>query len=516
MQKTNKYTLIYFLVLVGVIILAARFPLTNDESYYIEFAKYPQLSYIDAPPFVAYLNLIQIHIFHLHSALAMRILVLITHLIATLILLDVVRNNLDKNNPSYHKTLLAAFLMCYITPVFAIFGLLVLPDSGLILSLSILIWGCDKTLRSKQITWINTLIFALGFGIGLLSKYHILPLGAGIALGLLIDLGKFRLSNLIKLIIAGLIGIIIASPLFIWNYQNHYASFLFQLQHGFSSDHWQIASCITFIVGAILYLTPWFSYYLFRYGLVHRIKYHLLLPFILLATILIISSLRNNILPHWIAPALWMVIPTTMLNLSNLNRLNRWYKITASLWVILIMLLITPGGAMNIKKISMLFNPDASGLADLLLWQELPKLLDNNLTLNQIQTKLQSIPNFDNNCSQKHMIYASTVWYWVSQTEYYQVFGSQNVLNLDLRASNFFLWRDNLANYANCGVIVIGDGGLTNPQQLAKLMDIITVIPIKSLGDYKNINLIAVGGIFKNQADLDNLQQQLINTTRYY
>ncbi len=105
----NKHWVIYTGVFIASLIIAAQFPITNDESYYIAFSKNLQLSYVDAPPFVSYLNIIQVT-FGLVSPLYERSLVIVLHLLATLFLLAIVRNHCI-NDEHLATKLLITFLI---------------------------------------------------------------------------------------------------------------------------------------------------------------------------------------------------------------------------------------------------------------------------------------------------------------------------------------------------------------------------------------------------------------------
>ncbi|MCC2645393.1 MAG: phospholipid carrier-dependent glycosyltransferase, partial [Burkholderiales bacterium] len=299
------------------------------------------MSYVDAPPFVAYLNIVQAKL-GIFQPLINRLLVVILHLIATIFLILIVKNNHviipSNNRDNLSDKLLITFLLAYIIPIFGLYGIFILPDSGLILGLSLMLWVSDHILREGYISIKNSLLLGIGLGIGLLSKYHILPLGGGMLLGLYLDLAcrnsnQYSLRPLAMLIISVLLGLVIAAPLFIWNYTNHYASFIFQLQHGFNSNSWQLISMVGFIFGAILYLTPWFAYMLFKYGVLKERRYYILIPVFCLCLILLISSLRKNILPHWLSPAFWLLIPYTVINSKSFAALKSMCKYTSIIWL---------------------------------------------------------------------------------------------------------------------------------------------------------------------------------------
>ncbi|MCC2645300.1 MAG: phospholipid carrier-dependent glycosyltransferase, partial [Burkholderiales bacterium] len=180
---------------------------------------------------------------------------------------------------------------------------------------------------------------------------------------------------------------------------------------------------------------------------------------------------------------------------------------TSIIWLVLLFILLIPGGLSNIKKVTKIFNPDTSGLADLLLWQELPQLFSQNMML---QNSLTILPK----CNATYKLIGTTRWYWTAQLEYQKVFAANyKILNLDLQSSNFYTWRDNLANFANCPVLVISDRN--NLSELSRLINIHKSYKIQGIGDYKSINLMVVEGIFKNTDMITFLQQNSLKHPHY-
>ncbi len=517
--RVNKNWVIYAGILIGSIIIASLFPITNDESYYIAFSKHLQLSYVDAPPFVAYLNVIQVKL-GLTSPLYTRALVIALHLLSTLFLLAIVRNHCTYDDDLASKILIT-FLLAYLIPIFGLFGIFILPDCGLILSLSILLWAADTIIRTNNLRWKDAVILGIGLGVGLLAKYHILPLGGGILLGLFIELSlrsKFSWYNVTKLLFSVSIALLCALPLFIWNVEYHFASFRFQLEHGFSSTHWQLSSLLLFILGSIVYLTPWFSFILLKRGLFLKKHWYLFIPVGSLLIILLASSLRKNVLPHWISPAFWLLIPYSVIyskrKLGQLNSLMTLCKMTALIWVGLIGVLLLPGGLMNIKQVSLMFNSDARVFKDLLLWQELPNLLKKNISINHtIDNALQQKQN--PRCSTKKPIIATLRWFWAAQLEYHGLFPGTKIINLDQHSSNFYLWRDRWSDYAYCNILVIGEAHNRNVSTLAKIISIRHQYTSHGLGDYRSLNVQLIDATLKDSTTLQKVQSTLISHPHY-
>ncbi|HLX54656.1 MAG TPA: hypothetical protein VKR58_11975, partial [Aquella sp.] len=98
--------------------------------------------------------------------------------------------------------------------------------------------------------------------------------------------------------------------------------------------------------------------------------------------------------------------------------------------------------------------------------------------------------------------------------EYNRVFDTNyKILNLDLQSSNFYTWRDNLADFANCPVLVISDRH--NLSDLANLINIQNSYTIHGIGDYKSLNLMIIEGIFKDAEVIKSFQQTLLKTPHY-
>jgi hypothetical protein len=515
----KKNWIIYISVFIASLIIAANFPITNDESYYIAFAKHLQLSYVDAPPFVSYLNMIQVKL-GLLSPLYARSFVMLLHLISTLFLLAIVKNHCA-NDEDLATKLMVTFLIAYIVPIFGLFGVFILPDCGLILALSILLWVADNVIRTNNLTWMNSFILGLGLGIGLLSKYHILPLGGGIVIGIILELwlrSKFSWTHLAKLFVSVFIGLVCALPLFIWNFEHHFASFVFQLQHGFSSDRWRLATMFAFILGSVFYLTPSFTFVLLKRGLFVKKYWYLLLPIGSLLTILLASSLRKSVLPHWISPAFWLLIPYAVIYCApksgQLKSLMKLCKYTALIWVMLIVILLIPGGLMNIKQLSTLIYPDTKVFKDLLLWEELSDLMRKNPML--ARTMDITMHRTQNpKCATKKPIIGTFRWFWASQLEYHAIFPGAQILNLDQNSSNFYLWRDNWSDYANCNILLIGGENKAISTVLSNIMTINDEYVVYGLGDYRSLNLQVISARFKDSGVLQQVQHTLASHPHY-
>ena len=516
-MQLSKNGLIYAAIFIAVIIIAAKFPMMNDEAYYIAFSKNLQASYVDHPPFVSYLNIAQTML-GLNSPLYARSLVIVLHLISTFFLMGIVYNHCI-NDKYLAKKLLLTFLIAYLVPVFGFFSIFILPDTGLILSLSLLLWVADKVITAHYLSVRNAVELGIGLGIGLLSKYHILLLGGGIVGGIFLDLtlcSGFKWSNVFKLLLSVLIGLMIALPVFIWNINNHFASFVFQLQHGLSANQWHLKGCFVFILLSAVYLTPWFTFKFLKHGLFGKLRAYLIIPVLSLFIILLISSMRNHVLPQWISPAFWLLIPYSVIycGQSGLKSLMTGCKYTALIWVPLVIALSLPGGMWNLKPFIQWVHGNTPNSWITLFWEELPKLVQEDVILAPlITTELHQARR--EGCKEKRPIIGVFKRIWAAQLEYHQVFPGAKILNLEQNSSHFYLWRDQWADYANCNILFFAEGTDDLVPELVNVLTIKHQYSLNGIGDYPALHLQVFSGTLNDRDTIQALQSHLLAHPHY-
>ncbi len=515
--QLKKNGLIYMVTLIAIMIIAAKFPMMNDETYYIAFSKNLQTSYVDHPPFVSYLNIAQTML-GLHSPLIERSLVIVLHLLSTCFLMAIVYHHCAKDSDLAIKLRLT-FLIAYLVPIFGFFSIFILPDTGLIFSLSLLLWVADRVISNHHLSFRNAVELGIGLGIGLLSKYHILPLGGGILCGLFLDLlihSKFRWSDVMKMLMSVLIGLMIASPMFIWNINNHFASFVFQLQHGLNAKQWHWKDSLVFIVVSTLYLTPWFTFKFLKQGLWTKRHAYLIIPVCSLSLIFLISSLRTHVLPQWISPAFWLLIPYTVIycGQAGVGSLITWCKYTALIWIPLVIALSFPGGMWNLKPFIQWIHGNTPNSWCTLFWEELPVLVQQDAILAPlIGTALHQNP--PPGCVEKKPIIGTFKRIWASQLEYHQVFPGAKILNLEQNSSNFYLWRDQWADYAHCNILFIAESTDDLAPVLANILTVKHQYRLQGIGDYPALHLQVLTGTLNDKNTLENLQKNLLIAPHY-
>lgn len=200
--------------------LAAWYPLFADEMYYRMWAQFPSLSYFDHPPFVAWLLKVGLPLDFLGSAIRWP-LVIFGHL-SLLIWIFILRDLLNA------RQLITFVLLFSLAPLTGLGSIIATPDVPLLVFWSLSVLALKESLRTGSWAW----FFALGLsaGFGFVSKYHmalLLPL----VLALFV-LERRPKSDYLKLSFAVMIAGVAAWPVLLWNFQNDWISFRFQLSRG--------------------------------------------------------------------------------------------------------------------------------------------------------------------------------------------------------------------------------------------------------------------------------------------
>ena len=198
------------------LIIAGHTGLVDDEAYYRMWSLAPALSYLDHPPMVAW-------VIGAGRALAGDT-ALGVRLLAPLIVLAGAAVLWRTAALLYGRTIArrAVWLMLAM-PLLAVGGIIVTPDLPSVLFAGLVLWSLAELDRSQNPKW--WLAIGLFAGLGLLSKYTNLFLGASIVLWLLSTPDTRKWFRAPELWIGGLIAAVVASPVVIWNAEHGWASF---------------------------------------------------------------------------------------------------------------------------------------------------------------------------------------------------------------------------------------------------------------------------------------------------
>ena len=198
---------------------AGALELLPEEAYYWSYAQHLDLSYLDHPPLVAWLISAGTKLVG-HSEWSVRLGAIACSVITATCCGALTVRWFGRTAGAAAVALLSA------TPFGFASGVLMTPDAPLAAAWAgalLALWYALVELRPRAWPWVGACL-----GVGLLAKYTIALLGVGALLFLLADRrarGELRRSGPY---LAGLVALALFSPVLIWNYQNDWASFLFQ------------------------------------------------------------------------------------------------------------------------------------------------------------------------------------------------------------------------------------------------------------------------------------------------
>jgi hypothetical protein len=231
------------------IILAIWFGLGIDESYMVAAGRHLQLSYFDHPPLSWWLAWGGAHLFGSESALAVRSPFIALFALSSWLL--------------YRLTALlfsprAGFFAVVLANLAPVLGFTtaswVLPDGPLDCALLGFSLCLARAIQMRASGW--WLAAGVCAGLALLSKYSaILTLG-GAGVFLLTQPAQRRWLARPQPWLAALVGLLIFSPVMVWNFQHGWASFAFQGSRA-TGLRWQPFAPLTTLAGEALFLLPW-------------------------------------------------------------------------------------------------------------------------------------------------------------------------------------------------------------------------------------------------------------------
>lgn len=216
-RTANSILLAAVLALTAIrLALAGAIGLVDDEAYYRIWSLGPSLSYLDHPPMVAW-------IIGAGRALAGDTYLGI-RLLAPFILAAGAAVLWRTAYLLYGQEIArAAVWIMLAMPLLAVGGIIVTPDLPSVLFAGLVVWALAELDRSQNAKW--WLAIGLFAGLGFLSKYTNLFLGGTILVWLMAAPNNRKWFRAPELWIGGIIAAAVASPVFIWNAQHHWASF---------------------------------------------------------------------------------------------------------------------------------------------------------------------------------------------------------------------------------------------------------------------------------------------------
>lgn len=195
--------------------LASALGLTDDEAYYRLWALAPAMSYFDHPPMVGWMIAAGRWIAG-DSPLGIRLAAVLVSLLGPFVLW---RTATILFGPGVGRR---AVWIALAMPLMAVGGVIITPDTASVLFWGLAAWALAELHVSRNATW--WLVVGLFAGLGLVSKYSNLFVGASILLWLALVPANRSWFRSWQLWAGGAIACLLALPVLVWNAQHDWAS----------------------------------------------------------------------------------------------------------------------------------------------------------------------------------------------------------------------------------------------------------------------------------------------------
>ncbi len=143
--------------------------------------------------------------------------------------------------------------LALLNPLLGVGSIVATPDVPLVLFWSISYYFFIQVIERR--TAISYALLGVFLGLGFCSKYHIVLF---VLCGLVYLIWSKEYKRLVaaKVPLTIFFGLLFCAPVILWNYQNDWVSFTFQLKHGFGKTYYDWTWTGGFIASQILILNP--------------------------------------------------------------------------------------------------------------------------------------------------------------------------------------------------------------------------------------------------------------------
>jgi 4-amino-4-deoxy-L-arabinose transferase-like glycosyltransferase len=248
--------LFLFLFLTLKLILAAFFPVFGDEAYYYIWSLHPQLSYFDHPPMVSWIISWTHKFLPAGHPLTLRFGFVFLSYLTSLVWLKILN---EKNFSLSAKFWF--FILIFLNPLLGIGSIVATPDVPLVFFWSLSYLYFLKIINNKSIS--DYAFLGIFLGLGFCSKYHIVIFVLSGLIYLALS-KKYRLLRAQGVVLTVLFGAFFSLPVIIWNMQNEWSSFLFQINHGFGDFGFSWTWPIGYVLAQFIIINPLYAIELFK------------------------------------------------------------------------------------------------------------------------------------------------------------------------------------------------------------------------------------------------------------
>jgi 4-amino-4-deoxy-L-arabinose transferase-like glycosyltransferase len=420
MLKENKkiFLLIGFFTLIRLAV-SPFFGLGVDEAHYVLYAKFLDWSYVDHPPLVGWVHAPFFYLLGTNEFLARLPAILLFAATSYCAYLFVLRVTQSTNMS------LLAVLALNCSFILNVMGLMLLPDSLLLLFVFFLIFIAEKIARQKKP--LDFILLGILVGLMGLTKYTSILLVPPLIVFFLLK-RRYDIIFSPYMFLAAIVALIMITPVIYWNINHDFISFRYQGSHIFGSLATSFKNFIESLAAQVGAYSP-FLFIIAFYGFFRVLRSgndYLRLSVLFGATIIVfflITSLSERTLPHWpgIFYVLFIPIGSYTLYLSK-EKWKRYYLyFSIGLSLVLMLFAYTEVAGKFFKY------PDyKSPFRDIYGFQQIAGQADIILK---------------NDKTAAHKAIAVSNWTMGSRTMYYSLPYKNEVFVIDYRKDQFDVWE---------------------------------------------------------------------------
>lgn len=302
-------------------VLGALLGLSVDEAHYLLYAAHPALSYFDHPPLVGW---VQWPLVALGAPVGVLRLVPGWLWLATVWGVYRLTLRLLAGQAHAAQAALAAVLALVLAPLLHVLGIGLLPDT-LLMALTVALMHQTWILMqpgvvSRTAPW---LLMGALLGLSGLAKYTAVFTALAIAV-CIVGAQGMRVLRLPALWAGMAIAALLIAPVLVWNAQNHWISFTYQIAHGKGSV-WQLSHVLRFLLTQLVVFGPLLLFALPGWRSAPSTLRPLAWLFAIPCVIFTYMAGGGTALPHWTAPSWVALAPFAGMGLATLWRgVPRW------------------------------------------------------------------------------------------------------------------------------------------------------------------------------------------------
>jgi dolichol-phosphate mannosyltransferase len=201
------------------LIYSSQMELLPEEAYYWNYSRHLAPGYLDHPPMVAWLIRLGTSLFG-NTEIGIRFGAMCSAAVASYFVYRLTRNLFDETSAW------VALVLMQLLPFFFFTGFLMTPDAPLTAAWAALLYFLERALIADRLSaWLWA---GVSLGLGLLAKYTIAMLVPAMLAFMIWDAQARHWLRHWAPYAAGVLGLLIFSPVIFWNATHEWASFAFQ------------------------------------------------------------------------------------------------------------------------------------------------------------------------------------------------------------------------------------------------------------------------------------------------